>query len=67
MHGDSWISSQTIWTVFTDAKEASSTIRTGFTDRCVLCHNTWELNERHFLMDKSLYKRQLARLFGNDF
>ena len=39
---------------FTDDKDASRTIRTGFTDR--FSHDTWEVTETHFLMDDSLYK-----------
>ena len=45
---------------FTDKKDASSTIRTGFIDRIVVSHDTRELTERRFLMHKSLYKGHLA-------
>ena len=54
--------SRTIGTGFTDDKDASRTIRTGFTDRFVVSHATWAFRERHFLMDKSLYKGHLAWL-----
>ena len=41
---------------FTDDKNTSRTIRTGFTDVIIVSHDTWEFTERRFLMDKSLYK-----------
>ena len=41
---------------FMDDKDASRTIRMGLTDRIVVSHDTRELTERRFLMDKSLYK-----------
>ena len=52
----------TIGTSFTDDKDASWTIRTGFTDRIVVFHATREVAERSFLMDGSLYKGHLAWL-----
>ena len=45
-----------------DEKEASRTIRVGFTDRIVVSHDTRELTERGFLMHESLYKGHLAWL-----
>ena len=62
MHGESQSSPRTIGMGFTDDKDASRTIRTGFTDRFVISHNTGEVTERLFLMDKSLYNRQFAWL-----
>ena len=47
---------------FTDEKDASRTIRMGFTDRNVVSHDTWELTKRRFLMHESLYKGHLAWL-----
>ena len=47
---------------FTDNKDASRTIRTGFTDRFVVSHDTCKVTERHFLMDESRYKGHLAWL-----
>ena len=47
---------------FTDEKDVSRTIRMGFTDRFVVSHATREVTERHFLMDKSLYKGHMAWL-----
>ena len=47
---------------FTDDKDASRTIRTGFTDGIVVSHDTRQLMERCFLMDESLYKGHLAWL-----
>ena len=58
MHGCLRTCPQTIGMGFTDDKDASRTIRTGFTDRFVLSHNT----KLRFLMDKSLYKGHLAWL-----
>ena len=34
----------------------------GFMDSFLVSHNTWEVTERHFLMDESLYKGHLAWL-----
>ena len=62
MHGYLRIEPQTIGAGFTDDKDTSRTIRTGFTDRIVVSHDTWELTERRFLIDKSLYKGYLACL-----
>ena len=45
-----------------DEKYASRTIRTGFTDRIVVSHDTQELTERRFLMHERLYKGHLAWL-----
>ena len=45
---------------FMDDKDASRTIRTGFTDGIVVSHHTQEFTERHFLMDESLYKGHQA-------
>ena len=45
---------------FTDNKDASKTIVTGFTDRFVVSHDTREFTERCFLMDQSLCKGLLA-------
>ena len=47
---------------FTDNKDASRTISTGFTDRFVVSHDTWEVTERCFLMDESLQKGHLTWL-----
>ena len=47
---------------YTDEKDASRTIRTGFTDRIVVSHDTRELIERRFLMHESLYKGHLTWL-----
>ena len=47
---------------FTDEKDASRTIRTGFTDRNVVSHDTRELTEKSFLMHENLYKGHLAWL-----
>ena len=47
---------------FTDGKDASNTIRMGFTDTLVVSHSTWELTERRFVMDKTLYKGHWAWL-----
>ena len=52
---------------FTDDKDASRTIRTGFTDRFVVSHTTQEVLERHFLMDENLYKSYLAWLCSYTF
>ena len=41
---------------FMDDKDASRTIRMGFTDGIVVSHDTREFTERHFVMDESLYK-----------
>ena len=60
MHGYLQIYPQTIGTGLTDDKDASRTIRTGFTDRIVVSHDTREITERRFLMDKSLCKGHLA-------
>ena len=51
---------------FTDGKDDLRTIRTGFTDTLALGN----LTERHFVMDKTLYKGHWAWLlliytFGN--
>ena len=62
MHRHSHTCPRTIGTGFTDDKDTSKTIRTGFTDRFVVFHATREVMERSFLMDKSLYKGQLAWL-----
>ena len=48
--------------VFTDDKDASRTIRTGFMDRFFVSHCTRELTERRFGLDESLYKGHLAWL-----
>ena len=45
---------------FTDYKDASKTIWTGFTDVMVVSHDTREFMERRFLMDETLYKGQQA-------
>ena len=45
---------------FTDDKDASRTIRTGFTDGSVVSYDTREFTERRFLTDKSLYKGHQA-------
>ena len=67
--GYAWIfrdlSIGTIGTGFTDNKDTSRTIRTGFTDRIVVSHDTWELTERRFLMGESLYKGALALAFAH--
>ena len=47
---------------FTDEKDASRTIRTGFMDRNVVSHDTRELTERCFIMHESLYKGHFAWL-----
>ena len=47
---------------FTNYKDASRTIRTGFTDVMVVSHDTQEFTERRFLMDETLYKGQQAWL-----
>ena len=47
---------------FTDDKDASRTIRTGFTDRFVVSHALGEITERRFLTDESIYKGHLAWL-----
>ena len=47
---------------FTDNKDASRTIRMGFTDRFVVSYDTQEIAERRFLMDESQYKGHLAWL-----
>ena len=47
---------------FTDNKDASRTIRMGFTDRFVVSYDTQEIAERRCLMDESLYKGHLAWL-----
>ena len=44
----------------TDDKDASRTIRMGFTDGIVVSHNTREFTETRFLMDESLYKGHQA-------
>ena len=46
MHGYSQIFPRTIGTGFMDDKDTSRTIRTGFTDRILLSHDTWEVTER---------------------
>ena len=51
---------QTIGMGFTDYKDASRTIRTGFTDIMVFSHETREFTERRFLMVETLYKGQQA-------
>ena len=48
--------------ISTDKKDASRTIRAGFTDRTVVSHDTRELTARCFLMHESLYKGHLAWL-----
>ena len=45
---------------FTDDKDASRTIRMGFTDVIVVSHDIREFMERRFLMDESLYKGHQA-------
>ena len=40
---------------FTDYKDASRTIRTGFTDVMVVSHDTLEFMERRFLMVETLF------------
>ena len=45
---------------FTDGKDIPRTIRIGFTDIFSVLHSTRELTERHFVMDKTLYKGHLA-------
>ena len=62
MHGYLGIDPRTIWMGFTDDKDTSRTVRTGFTDRIVVSHDTRVLTERHFLMDESLYKGHLTWL-----
>ena len=62
MHGYLQIYPRTIGTGCTDDKDTSRTIRTGFTDRIVVSHDTRELTERRFLMDESLCKGHLAWL-----
>ena len=47
---------------FTDDKDASRTIRTGFMNVIVVSHDTQEFTERRFLMNKSLYKGHQAWL-----
>ena len=42
-------------TGYTDDKDASRMIRTGFTDRFVVSHGTQEFMERRSLMDERLY------------
>ena len=42
---------------FTDDKDASRTIKTGFADVMVVSHDTQEFMERRFLIDETLYKR----------
>ena len=44
----------------TDDKDASRTIRKGFTDVIVVSHHTREFMERRFLTDESLYKGHQA-------
>ena len=51
-----------IGTGFTDDKDASRTIRMGFTDRLVVSQGTQEFMERCFCMDESLYKGHFAWL-----
>ena len=53
---------RTIGTGFMDDKDASRTIRMGFTDRYVVSHAPCEVTERRFLMDESIYKGHLAWL-----
>ena len=65
MHGYLQIYPWTIGTGFTDDKDASRTIRTGFTDRIAVSQDTQELTERRFLMDESLYKGDLAWAFAH--
>ena len=62
MHGHSQTCPRAIGTGFMDNKDASRTISTGFTDRFVVSHTTWEVTERRFHMDKSLYEGHLAWL-----
>ena len=45
-----------------DGRDVSRTIRTGFTDIFSVSHSTQELTERHFVMDKTLYKGHLVWL-----
>ena len=45
-----------IGTGFTDDKDASRTIRMGFTDRFVVSHALRGVMERLFLTDESIYK-----------
>ena len=47
---------------FTDGKDVSRTIRTGFTDTFLVSHITRELTERYFVMDKTLCKIHLPWL-----
>ena len=54
-----------IFTGFTDDKDASRTIKMGFTDRFVVSHDTQEVSERRFLMDESLYKGHLVLTFAH--
>ena len=63
MHGYLQIYSRTIGMGFSDEKDASRTIRTGFMDRIVVSHDTRELTEKSFLIHGSLYKGYLAWLF----
>ena len=58
MHRCLRICPRTIGTGFD--KDTSRTIRMGFTDRFVVFHDTHEVTERLFLMDKSLYKGHLS-------
>ena len=51
---------QTIGMEFTDDKDTSRTIRTGFMNVMVVSHNTQEFTERCFLRDETLYKGQQA-------
>ena len=60
MHGCLRTYSWIIGTGFTDDKDASRTIRTGFTDRFVVSHCTREFMERRLLIDESLYKGHFA-------
>ena len=53
---------RTIGTGLMDDKDASRTIRMGFTDRFVVSHDNREITKRRFLMDESLYKGHLVWL-----
>ena len=47
-----------------DEKDASRTIRMGFTDRIVVSHDTRELKERPFVMHESLYKGHFLEVYS---
>ena len=51
----------------TDDKDVSRTLRTKFTDGILVSHDTRQLMEKRFLMDKSLYKGHLAWLLLRHF